>query len=67
MTQNTNETTWAQRAIETATRHAADYAVIEGHYLSDPAYFRAMRSERNRGERVLEKLYRRQERRVRGW
>ncbi len=67
MTQNTNETTWAQRAIETATRHAVDFAEIESHYLSDPAYFRALRAERNRGERALEKLRRRNDRRVRGW
>lgn len=53
--------------MKVAEQHAADYAAIEGHYLDWTEMFRAYRAERNRGERVLEKLYRRQERRQRGW
>ena len=60
-------TTWTERAMTVATKHAADYAAIEGHYLDRPQWFRALRKERNRGERALEKLHRRNDRRVRGW
>jgi hypothetical protein len=59
--------TWTERMMEVAEQHAADYAAIEGHYLDRPQWFRVLRAERNRGERVLEKLYRRQERRRRGY